>query len=240
MSTMIRARVLRTALLASGIGAGLFYVAGLVLGPGQWPGYSSKDQTVSELFAIDAPSRPLVVLLLFVSGLLALTFGVGVLWSAGRNRALRVAGWALLAVGVVDQFGPFFPMHTREVLAQGGSNFSDTMHITLTVVLSVLFLLAMSFGAAAFGRRFRVYSIATILTLLIFGALTSVQAGALALNEPTPWQGVSERVNIAAYLLWMAVLAIMLLRSDLVPVLEDLVEGDTEDPRDLERDLQRG
>jgi hypothetical protein len=42
---------------------------------------------------------------------------MGVLWAAGRNRALRVAGWALVAVGVVDRAGPFFPMHTREVLA---------------------------------------------------------------------------------------------------------------------------
>jgi Protein of unknown function (DUF998) len=203
---------LRRVLLAGGIGASLVYVASLVLGAVRWEGYSSMDQTVSELFAIDAPSRPLVVSLLFVSGVLALAFGIGVLWSARQNRALRVAGWALFGVGVVDQAGPFFPMHTREVLAVGGSTFSDTMHITVTIVLSLLFLLAMGFGAAAFGKRFRVYSVVTILTLLVFGALTSIQAGALAANEPTPWQGVYERVNIGAYLLWMTVLAVILLR----------------------------
>lgn len=204
--------VLRRVLLAAGIGAALFYVVALVLGPGRWEGYSSTDQTISELFAIDAPSRPLVVSLLFVSGLLALAFGLGVLWSAGRNRALRVAGWALVMVGVVDQVGPFFPMHMREVLAQGGGTFSDTMHIALTIVLSLLFLLAMAFGAAAFGKRWRAYCIATILTLIAFGATASIQAGALAANEPTPWQGVYERINVAAYLLWMVVLTIVLLR----------------------------
>jgi len=112
---------LRRVLLAAGIGGSLFYVAALVLGPMRWEGYSSMDQTVSELFAIDAPSRPLVVSLLFVSGVLALVFGIGVLWSAGRNRAPRIAGWALFGVGVVDQAGPFFPMHTREVVAAGDS-----------------------------------------------------------------------------------------------------------------------
>ena len=68
---------LRRVLLACGIGASLFCVAGLVLGAMRWEGYSSMDQTVSELFAIDAPSRPLVVSLLFVSGVLALAFGRG-------------------------------------------------------------------------------------------------------------------------------------------------------------------
>jgi hypothetical protein len=104
-------------------------------------------------------------------------------------------------------------MHMREVVARGGGTFSDTMHVTLTIVLSLLFLLAMAFGAAAFGKRFRVYSVATILTLVAFGAMASMQAGALATNEPTPWQGVYERINVAAYLLWMVVLAIALLRG---------------------------
>ncbi|MEV6929175.1 DUF998 domain-containing protein [Dactylosporangium sp. NPDC051485] len=205
--------VLRRVLLAAGIGSSLFYVVALVLGPMRWEGYSSIDQTISELFAVDAPSRPLVVSLLFVSGVLALAFGFGVLWSAGRNRALRVTGWALVIVGVVDQAGPFFPMHMRDVIAQGGGTFSDTMHITLTIVLSLFFLLAMTFGAVALGKRFRVYSVATILTLLAFGAMASMQADALATNEPTPWQGVYERINVAAYLLWMVVLAIVLLRT---------------------------
>ncbi len=205
--------VLRRVLLAAGIGASVFYAVALVLGPMRWEGYSSTNQTISELFAIDAPSRPLVVSLLFVSGALALAFGLGVLWLAGRNRALRVTGWALVIVGVVDQAGPFFPMHMREVLAQGGGTFSDTMHIALTIVISMLSLLAMAFGAVAFGKRFRVYSVATILTLVAFGATATMQAGALATNEPTPWQGVYERINVAAYLLWMVVLAIILLRA---------------------------
>ncbi len=205
--------VLRPILLAAGIGASVFYVLALVLGPVRWQGYSSTNQTISELFAIDAPSRPLVVSLLFVSGVLALAFGFGVLWSGGRSRALRVTGWALVTIGVVDQAGPFFPMHMRAALAQGGGTFSDTMHITLTIAISLLSVLAMAFGAAAFGNWFRVYSVATILTLVAFGATASVQAGALATNEPTPWQGVYERINVVAYLLWMVVLAIILLRA---------------------------
>jgi hypothetical protein len=61
---------------------------------------------------VDAPSRPLVVSLLFAHSVLALAFGIGALWSAGTNRALRMTGWLLIAVGAVDQLGPFCPMHT--------------------------------------------------------------------------------------------------------------------------------
>ncbi len=181
--------MLRRLLLASGIGASLLYVAANVFGPMQWQGYSTVDQQICELFAVDAPSRPLVVSLLFAYGVLALAFGIGVVWSAGQNRALRAAGWALVGIGVVDQVGPFFPMHTREVLAAGGDTVSDTMHITLTIVISLLTLLAMGFGAAAFGMRFRRYSIVTMVTLVVSGALTSLQAGAMAADEPTPWMG---------------------------------------------------
>jgi hypothetical protein len=204
---------LNRALLGAGIGSALFYVVALGLGPMRWEGYSSTNQTISELFAIDAPSRPVVVSLLFISGLLALAFGFGVLRSAGRNRALLVSGWALVMVGVVDQAGPFFPMHMRDVVAGGGGNYSDTMHVTLTIVLSLLLLVAMAFGAAAFGKWFRAYSVVTLLTLITFGALASLQAGAMAADEATPGQGVYERINVAAYLLWMVVLAVLLLRS---------------------------
>jgi len=43
-------------------------------------------------------------------------------------------------------------------------------------------------------------------------AATSVQA-----NQPTPWLGVWRRINIAAYMVWIALLAITLLRSRAPP-----------------------
>jgi hypothetical protein len=159
-------------------------MAALILGPIRWEGYSSGDQTVSELFAIDAPSRALVVWLLWVSSVVALAFGIGVLWSAGQNQLLRVAGWLLVTVGVVDQLASFFPMYTREVLAAGGGTYTDTMHIFLTVVVSLLLLGAMGFAAVAFGWRFGLYSVATVLVLVVFGALTSMHACEVAGERP--------------------------------------------------------
>lgn len=79
--------------------------------------------------------------------------------------------------------------------------------------MDVLFiLLIIGFGATAFGKRFRLYSIGTILVLLVFGALTGLDGPRIQANLPTPWVGVMERICIFGSMLWVAVLAIALLR----------------------------
>ncbi len=49
--------------------------------------------------------------------------------------------------------------------------------------------------------------------LIAFGALTGLDGPRIAANLPTPWVGVWERINIGVFLLWVAVLAIALLRA---------------------------
>ena len=71
---------------------------------------------------------------------------------------------------------------------------------------------AIGFGAAAFGRRFRIYSMASLAALVVFGCLTFRDASALSANLPTPWLGVWERINIGVFLLWVVVLAVSTLR----------------------------
>jgi len=67
-------------------------------------------------------------------------------------------------------------------------------------------------SAAAFGRWFRVYAIASILIMLVSGAWTGFEARGVPTNAPTPLLGLMERIDIGAYLLWTAVLAVALLR----------------------------
>ena len=200
-----RRTMLRKGLLMYGILSSLLYVAMNIFVPMQFEGYSYTSQTVSELSAIGAPTRPLWVLMGLVYTVLVGTFGLEVWASAGRNRPLRVVGGLLVASGVIGLFWP--PMHLR------GTEFTltDTMHIVFTIVTNLLMLLALGFGAAAFGRRFRLYSIVTIVLLLVFGTLTGMEAPGVAADEPTPWIGVWERINIGVYMLWVVVLAINLL-----------------------------
>jgi hypothetical protein len=201
-------------LLACGIAAPLLYVAMLVLVPMGWEGYSSASQTVSELSAIGAPTRALWVALGIVYTLLLVAFGWGIWASARGSRALRVVGVMMIGTAVLGLFWP--PMHLREALAAGGRTLTDTLHIVWMIASGLLTLVAMAFSAAAFGKRFRIYSIATIVLMVSFGALTSVAAPQMEANLPTPWIGVWERLNIAVWMLWIAVLAIASLRRQVV------------------------
>lgn len=193
-------------LLSCGILAALLYGAMLAFVPLRWEGYSSASQTVSELSAIGAPTRPLWVPLGTVYALLAFAFGFGVWSAAQRNRLLRVVGGGLIAQSVVSLFWP--PMHLRGALP----TLTDTMHIVFAMTWLLLMLLIMAFGAAAFGKRFRIYSAATLAVFVVFGTLAGMDGPRIAANLPTPWVGIWERINIGASLVWVIVLAVMLLR----------------------------
>src|SRR5678816_129434 len=147
-------------LLVCGVFASLLYVAMNITCAMQYPGYSSASQTVSELSAIDAPTRPLWVILAIVYSVASIGFGLGLWQSGALNRKLQVAGTLVVINSIIGLFWP--PMHQREVLAAGGGTLTDTMHIVFSMVTVLLFMLSIGFGAAALGRRFRLYSIVTI------------------------------------------------------------------------------
>jgi CubicO group peptidase (beta-lactamase class C family) len=202
----------RKALLACGLLSSLLYVGTDVLTAIRHGGYHSfTAQTISELSARGAPTKPLVDPLLVLYGLLALGFGVGVWGSAGGNRELRLTAGLLIGFAVVGLPGPWlFAMNLRGSGDLGG----DLPHIVLTGVLVLFIIAAVAAGAFAQGRRFRRYSLATLATILVFGVLVGLEAPAIAAGEPTPWIGVAERACIGAFLLWVAVLAVSLLRAD--------------------------
>ena len=84
--------------------------------------------------------------------------------------------------------------------------------LVLVVVVAAVFLF-IGFGANAFDKRFRLYSIGTIVLLLVLGIWTSTDGPRIAANLPTPWIGVSERILIFSSLMWTVVFAVLLLRA---------------------------
>lgn len=201
---------MKKALLVCGILASLLYIA--MMQAIRYEGYNWTSQTISELSAVGAPTRPVWFWLGWVYTALVLAFGWGVWKSAGTNRALRVVGAMILFSGALSVIWPFAPMHQRVVLAAGGGTFSDTMHIALSIVTVPLFLLTVGFGATVFGKWFRLYSVTTIGIAFVAGAFTAVYGPRIAANLPTPRLGLWERINIAAYMIWLVVLAGTLLR----------------------------
>src|SRR5579859_2734268 len=111
----------RKLLLMCGFAASVIYIVADVLGAMRFPGYSYTAQTISELTAIDAPSRSQMIPLYLLYDVLMLAFAVGVWQMAVRSRPLRIAALMLAGIAVVGvAWGPFFPMHLRTVLAASG------------------------------------------------------------------------------------------------------------------------
>ena len=201
----------RKALLVGGVSSSLLYAV-MIWGI-RYEGYSPISQVPSELTAIGAPTRLLWARLGWIYTVLVAAFGVGVWKSADGSRAVRIVGGLILAYASLGFLWPFAAMHQREVLAAGGGTLSDTLHQVLAAVTVFLMFLAIGFGASAFGAPFRPYSLVTIVVLLTFGALTFLEAPRLQANQPTPWIGLWERINISVFLLWVVTLAALLWRN---------------------------
>jgi hypothetical membrane protein len=194
--------------LICGILSSLIYVATEILGAMHYPGYSFRSQAVSELGAIGAPSATIVALPFALYCVLLVAFALGVWRTAESKRSLRFTALMLGGITIVGLGFTFFPMHMRGA----EKTVSDTMHLVTAAIQVPFILLTIGFGAVSLGRSFRIYSIATIVVLFVFGVLTGLQASLVDANLPTPWLGVTERVNVWGYLLWVIVLAVALLR----------------------------
>jgi hypothetical protein len=195
----------RRPLLAFGVAAALLYIAADLAAAALYPGYSIADQAVSELFAIGAPTAPLVVLLFSHASLLLLGFARGLWLSAAGNRALRLAAW-MFAASAIDALllWNLFPMHMRG--AERG--LTGAMHLALGANPFVWF--AILFAAAALPGWFRLASIAALALLFAPALFAFGYAPALDAGLPTPGLGLLERAAQYGYQLWQCALALLL------------------------------
>jgi hypothetical protein len=187
----------RKALLAAGALSSLLYIVATdVVAASLWENYSRTGDMVSKLFAVGAPGRPVLVVFAGVYTVLFTAFGFGVRASAHRNRALRVTAALLIAYGLWNIVAGFFPLDLNDDASLPG-------HIVVTIVQLTLMVSAMGYAAAAFHGWLRWYSIASLFTSVILGAVSFMYAA----QAPHPVLGIGERISIGAFLLWVAVLA---------------------------------
>jgi hypothetical protein len=198
-------------LLACGALSPLVYVTSDVLAASTYEGYSYLHQTVSELNAFGAPSRPLTIALGLPVYLLLLAFAGEVRRSAAGRRRLRAAGTVLVVFALLSLLAvPIASMRVRGV-EQG---LAGTIHLSSGAVAVMLILTVMALAAAALDKRFRLYTLATIVVMLAFGAWAGMEGARIAEGLPTPWVGVKERISVYSYQLWFMVFALALLNRE--------------------------
>lgn len=204
---------LRRLLLTCGIVGAALYPLSDIFATTRYPGFSYRDQAVSELFAIGAPTSALVVPLFTLSSSLLFLFAIGIWMSADGRRWVRPMA-VMMALNMIDALilWNVFPMHMRGQQP----TFTDTMHGLLAI--DPFLLAAVIMGAIAFRGRFRVYTVTTIVFTTVLAIISMSFVSAVIANQPTPWMGATERAAQYATNLWYAVLAVLLLRQQpLVP-----------------------
>ena len=201
----------QTGLILCGVFSSVLYLLMNVWCAAVYPGYDWQSQTVSELSAIDAPTRPLWVSLAIIFSMLNIAFAWGVWLMGTGNKWLRFTAWLLFLNAFIGLFWP--PMHQRSVIAAGGGTLTDTLHLVFAGVAVALMTAIIVMGAAAIKGGFRVYSAVTLFVLIFFGILTGIDSPGIEAGSPTPHIGIWERINIAAYMVWVAVFSLFLLKG---------------------------
>lgn len=131
--------------------------------------------------------------------------------AVGRGQTHNPDNWGTAdRVGVlaltVGQFVPMRPRGTEQGLI-------GMLHLIEGGVAMLILLVAMGFAAASLGRLFRLYTIATIILMLVFGAWSGMEVPRVEAGLATPWLGIKERIFWYAYELWFICLALTLLRQ---------------------------
>jgi hypothetical protein len=204
--TAFRERIHR-GLLVCAIGGAAIYPLADIFASTRYPGFSYRDQAVSELFAIGAPTSDLVVPLFSFSSTLLLLFAIGIWMSSGGQRLMRFVA-IMMALNMIDALVLWnvFPMHMRGE----PQTFTDLMHGLLAIDP---FLFAAVIGAGVgIGGRFRTYTFVTLAVTSILAIVSMSMVADMLAHQPTPWMGATERAAQYATNLWYAVLAVVLLR----------------------------
>lgn len=175
----------------------------------QWADYHYSSQNTSELFAVGAPTRKIVVSLMSFYNLLVCLFGFGVM-STATQRSQRLSGIFLVANAVAGEARLlFFPMHSVD----GTRAISDNMNIMCTGLVVLFTLLAVGYGSTTFGKKFRSFSIGTIIALILFAIATSINNTRIEEGLSTPGLGILERIYFLLVMVWIFAFAVTLLQS---------------------------
>ena len=188
----------------------LSYTVAVVFAPLAYPGYDWMSQAVSDLSAVDAPSRTLwnqLSSLYGVCGMISIMM-VCVAVQGKTNRILRTGIYLFAGMNWISQVGyTMFPLTTSGT----PDSFQDKMHVYVVtagvVIFSIVSLITISVG----GWREKQYR---SLAIWAMAALGFMMLGAIGTNVvPKEYFGIPERFSVFAATGFNAVLGWYLFKS---------------------------
>jgi hypothetical membrane protein len=176
------------------------------------PGFSPIIHAVSELTQAGAENAVLLNSLFLIAAIGLVLFAIGLIahYKYGTSKAIFLGGIFIIFLGILSALtGTIFPMDPFGEDA----TFAGNMHQYLTYVNIALIILAIPIiGTGLYKEKqwksFKIYSIITVITMVICGVLT----GVLTANN-IEMLGLFERITIYAYQAWILILAVQLTRE---------------------------
>lgn len=197
-------------LLYGGIVAPLTYLLVDMVGKLTIPNFSLVENAVSELTQAGSENTVLFSAAFFLSAIMTIFFGAGIIICYREFKLLKFGGILLIILGSISSLtGTIFPMDPI------GSEHTlyGNLHLILTgVSVPISIALIVSMGAGLYREKhwkyFWVYSLVTLLTMLVFGGLSP-----WIISNKVEFMGLFERVVVYAYLLWVFILAMALIQD---------------------------
>jgi hypothetical membrane protein len=186
----------------------VFYFLHVILGEAFYKGYNPLAQAISDLTALNSPSRNIARIFSTLYGICAVTFSIGFFayFKNKINKAYTGPSFIFCAMNVISFFGyTFFPLSE----AGYANTFQDKMHIIVTalvVLLTIVSLILFTIGFLRTNEHKR-------LGFIFLGTLLLLIIGAMLINLlPKEYFGVAERVNIYSIVVFTGVLVMWMKR----------------------------
>ena len=199
--------IAKVPLAAGGVSAVLYVIADAFTSI-SYPGYHFAHQVISELSAVGSPTADLWTKFMLGYGVLFVAFVFGAFRASRENPHLRRTAWLLFGFAATAPLWSFVPMQQRGEQLR----WTDTGHMLLGALSVLLMTSIVVTGAKVAGRTFRMYSWVTAAVVLVAGIATFGYIGRMLASASTPFVGIVERISIYGFMLWMAALAIVLMR----------------------------
>ncbi len=188
----LKSRKLENWLGLLGVAGFIIYLLAVFISPRAYPGYDWMGQAISDLFALDAPSRELWAQFTTVSSACGLVFvTLACLYVQNRlNRTLRVGIYLFAVLSWVNMGYTLFPL-TESGYAGTFQDIIHTFVVTAAVVILTIVSLAMIMAGGYRHRKYRSIAIFATISLccMIIGTIGLVVV-------PPAYGGIMERLSI--------------------------------------------
>lgn len=164
--------------------------------------YNFITQSINELHAVGAPSRPFLVASNISIFLLILFFGIGVWSMASDNWALYLIAILIITFSIFNFIGLFYPMRVGQS--------PNTMNVIIGALGVFSLTFAIPLGALAFNGWFRILSVVISIIFILLTILGTLVLPRVIKNTK-PTTGIQERVMIYTIFIWVTFLALKLL-----------------------------